>query len=397
MKKLSLFLALWSAQSFAQELELHAHAFMNEGMTWGFVGEFNGPLRSTSWKDRFKSAMNPETLNKSGLKVVVMSLYSHPLFVMSLRNSIESQIEAARAFVAEYPEWVLTDSADEALKQFDSGKRILILSLEGASGIVERDKDIERFVEKGGISIITLLHLIDDDIGGVALLKGFKSLSTPWGWLLSQFSKNTEDGININARGLTKEGDKLTRKLLDRGVWIDLAHASDHSLEDLLPILDEYKQPPLFTHTSLRRYMKAERGLSDAMLKIVDDREGFVGLMPSQDLLEGTPAEAGFPVECDEGLLQLVKQMNDVSSVLPARSMALGSDFHGGLEHLRHPCKELPYFGEGGFHRVDQVPELWSALGAAGLKQKAQYHESAREFLLRWGKAQGGRKKAGSI
>src|SRR4051812_47085106 len=77
---LALVAALLPQSVFASFAELHAHLFMKEGMTWAFRGDFNGPLEATSWKDRFSSQANPEALEKSGLSVVVATIYAHPLF-----------------------------------------------------------------------------------------------------------------------------------------------------------------------------------------------------------------------------------------------------------------------------------------------------------------------------
>src|SRR4051812_6206202 len=82
------FLDFSSQACHANTVELHAHLFMKEGMGWLFKGDFNGPLQAENWKSRFSSQANPETLEQSGLDIVVATLYAHPLFTWSLRDSI---------------------------------------------------------------------------------------------------------------------------------------------------------------------------------------------------------------------------------------------------------------------------------------------------------------------
>ena len=113
---------------------------------------------------------------------------------------------------------------------------------------------------------MTLLHLTDDELGGVAFLPGLKILSSPFAWLTQLFHPRFQGDIRVNAHGLSEEGATLTRKLIARGVWIDLAHASDASQKKLIPVLAEAGQPLLYSHTALRKYLGAERGISDSQL-----------------------------------------------------------------------------------------------------------------------------------
>ena len=79
--------------------DLHFHLFMNQGMTWWFSGNADEPLKAKSWKNRWRSNANFETLENSGLKLAVVALYAHPLLVMSPRDSIGSKSPKPR-FVA---------------------------------------------------------------------------------------------------------------------------------------------------------------------------------------------------------------------------------------------------------------------------------------------------------
>ena len=167
-----LFYSLVSRPVYAGGVELHAHLFMKEGMSWFFTGDFFGPLRATSWRDRFSSQANVDSLNQSGLQIAVVSLYANPLLTFSMRAAVRRQIALAEKFVVENPAWIIPKSAREARQGIAGGKRLLVLSLEGAMGIIETEDDLREFVDKSGVRIVTLLHLTDDLFGGVALLRG---------------------------------------------------------------------------------------------------------------------------------------------------------------------------------------------------------------------------------
>ena len=94
---------------------------MKEGMTWGFTGDFNEELRAHDYKDKFSSQANPASLEKSGIGIVVATLYAHPLFVRSLRDSIREQVKLAQDFVHAHPNWVIAKSPSEARSALENG------------------------------------------------------------------------------------------------------------------------------------------------------------------------------------------------------------------------------------------------------------------------------------
>lgn len=376
---LLLALACWglgahAAEPEARAVELHSHLFMKEGMGWMATGDFRSPLRAKDWKDRFASQANAETLQKSGIRVIVASLYAHPLLVWDLRESIRRQVAQAREFVAAHPEWILATDATDALAGWAAGKRVMILGLEGASGVLDTDADLEEFVDRLGIRVVTLLHLTDDELGGVAFLKGFRAMASPWAFLSQLLNPaRDESGVRVNRVGLSPLGRTMTEKLVARKVWIDLAHASDQSYAPLRDLFSARGIPLLYTHTSLRKHLGAERGISAAQLADVASSGGVVGLMPSEEMLAGTPSD------CDGTMARLRAQVAEMGAILPEDSLVLGSDTNGGIPHLSPGCG----LGPEGFWNIGQTSEVWSQL-----KPDARSDQAALRFLCAWARAQ---------
>ncbi|MBI3558034.1 MAG: membrane dipeptidase [Deltaproteobacteria bacterium] len=340
-------------------IELHAHLFMKEGMSPMFRGDFFGPLKATSWRDRFSSQANPETLNASGLQVAVVSLYSHPVLTLSMRDSVRRQIALARKFVGENPEWILPRTAKEARDGVAHGKRLLVLSLEGAMGIIETEEDLKEFVDNSGIRIVTLLHLTDDLFGGVALLRGILGFASPIALVRSWFSGTRDvDGVLVNGAGLTEKGRWMARELIKRHVWLDLSHASDASQAELVPMLRAAGQPLLYTHTTLRRFLRAERGITAEQLQGVRETKGLLGVMPAEDMLLGTNSEGG--------LTALSAQAREIGLVIGADGVAMGSDYNGGVQHL-HPSvgTGTSLDQEQGLWQIGQSGDVWRGLKLA--------------------------------
>lgn len=382
--KLLPFLLLAFGSSASASVELHAHLFMNEGMTWAFNGGFDGPLKARDWNDKLSSQANAESVNRSGITILVVSLYANPLFTLDMRDSIRRQIAQTKAFARANPEWTIARTPDEARDARAKGKRVLLFALEGADGMIETEADLEEFVDREGVRIVTLLHLTDDDLGGVAFLKGYKALASPFAFLEHLFDPVFDpDGVRLNRNGLTERGRELTASLIRHQAWIDLAHASDASQRALFPILAEAGQPLLYTHTTLRKHHRAERGISGAQLEEVARSRGVIGLMPATEMLEGTPGTQ----DCPAGVGPLVTQYLEVASKLGAPAVALGSDYNGAIAHLPPGCRTgTSLDDEGGLWNIGQSADVWKAIGKLG-GGPASAAETEGAFLDAWSRA----------
>jgi microsomal dipeptidase-like Zn-dependent dipeptidase len=380
-------------------VELHAHLFMKEGMTWAFRGDFDGPLKADDWRSKFSSQANPETLDRSEMGITVATLYAHPLFTLSLRDSVRRQIALAEKFVAEHPYWVIARNASQARKALGEGKRVMVLALEGAAGIIESEEDLREFVDEKGVRIVTLLHLMDDDFGGVAFLSGIKALSSPWA-LLRQWTRRLVHGIDagselgtekgaplLNSNGLSDAGHALALKLMEHGVWIDLAHASDASTRALVEIHEKARLPLLYTHTALRKYHHAERGIAEWELQAVAKSGGFLGFMPSEEMMDGTLPASGDEKGCGGGIRALARQYTEAAAVIGADSIAMGSDYNGGIMHLR-PAAVGCEIGAGldaeGLWHIGLVPGLWDSLEKLGAPVPRPRRRMIDRFLETW-------------
>lgn len=384
-------IALPSSIELEGTVDLHAHLFMKDGMGWAFRGSFDGPLQAKSWKDRFSSQANPAELERSGNTVVVMTIYAHPLFVGSLRQAVRQQIQATLDFTRLNSQWILAKTPQEAVQARKQGKKILILALEGIAGILETEEDIKEFVVKGGIRIVTPLHLTDDRIGGAAFLKGLFVLANPWPWLTHLISPRQAGGVKVNKAGLSEFGKVWVERLIKYKVWIDLSHASDQSQSDLIPLLARAKQPHLFTHTVMRKFHGAERGISSDQLLRVKETQGIVGLMPSEEMLEGTIQTEGKSesfVEgesCSQGFRAFAKQYDEISEVLgSSEPVMIGSDTNGGIPHLGSGCAHGLSTDKEGYWNIGQTHEVWKALEKESQKVPHPKSKMVDRFLRAW-------------
>lgn len=370
----------------AQGLELHTHLFMQAGLSPLFRGEFYGPLAAKHWDDRFLSKTNAETLDQSNRRLVVISLYAHPALNWDRKESIRKQIRMMHEWISRSGgRWVFARSPREAEQALARGARVLVLSLETASGVLDTPADVAEFIDREGIRIVTFHHLTGDAYGGSAFLKGnLGILAAPWAYLQSLRAPDFDGVARLNPNGMTHEGAEMARTLMERGVWLDLAHAPDRSYDVLLEWHRKAHKPLLFTHTILRKFLGAERGLSDRQLKDMAQLGGFVGLMPSEDMLVGTPS-----TPCTGSVHALKVHYDDVARWLGSKSIAWGSDFNGGIRHLKTSCSTGTTLDQTGYWNFSHAAALegylmprWNATSSNLLTP------NIREFLRLWQLAQ---------
>ncbi len=358
-------------------VDLHVHLFMEAGIPRLFHGSFYSPLQATSWKNRFSSQVNEETLEQSNIGLLVVALYAHPLLTLYRKKAIHQQIDLVEAFIEKHPQWILARTPNDAENAYNHGKRILIFSLEGIKGVLETEKDVDVFIRKRGISIVTFMHLTNNDFGGAALLHGTQMIHSPRFWLASQFMNEYAQGVKINAKGLTEKGKNLLTLLLKQKVWIDLSHASDNTQKQIIPLLQRVNQPLLYTHLGIRSYCHSERGLTSWQLNAIKNSQGMLGLLPSRELLLNNP----------DAFLLFAKEYREVSTLIGPERTVIGSDLNGPLQRIppTNVTTKTSLDTEGFWH-IGQTPDLWKALQRTTHNTPKPLSLSIETFIKTWKK-----------
>jgi microsomal dipeptidase-like Zn-dependent dipeptidase len=342
-------IGFWAALvSYASaQVDLHAHLVMKPGMGPGLIGDFESPPQSMDWTSRIRTkASRSSLLHSNSPDLIVVSLYGHswlsrwqfPGRESNVVEALEEEYRQIKQF-AEAPGsiWTLARSAREARKALKHGKKVLILSIEGAYGAIRTSNDLERWVERG-LAILTPFHLTEDRFGGVAFMKPWASVfNTPFSFLSTWMTHlgNCADGICRSPVGVSPLGIELIEELIQKQVWIDLSHAPDLTVERLIPIFRNRNLPILVTHTATRDGFPAERGLSPALInEIRSHTDGMVGLIPSQEMVRFEKTDA----DCRSGVSAYRREMEALKRELGEQRVAIGSDANAPLQGLSPPC-----------------------------------------------------------
>jgi microsomal dipeptidase-like Zn-dependent dipeptidase len=188
-----------------------------------------------------------------------------------------------------------------------------MLSLEGAHALEGDLANLDRLHESG-YRVIGLNHFIDNEFSGSAHGKG--------------------------KGGLTAKGRALVIGAQERGMIIDLAHASPRAIEDTLEIASK---PLIVSHGGVCGTCDSVRNLSDAQVRAVAASGGVIGI--------GLFRYA----TCGKTIADTVRAMRYAADLVGVGHVALGSDWDGSAAAI--DASGLPLLTEGllkaGFTRED--------------------------------------------
>lgn len=218
-------------------------------------------------------------------------------------------------------------------------------------------------------------YAIDDDLAVVDELfeAGVRCLTLTWNepttWADAAGPAGVRSGPGPHG-GLTAFGRKLVDRLQQLGILIDLSHASDDTVRD---VLVRAERPLVASHSGMRRLAPLQRNLSDELLEAIAATGGLVGLSffnghldadfearcaPLRQRTFDNTEELARAVLEEVGTLPLsglVDHVRHAASVVGADHVGLGSDFDG------------MWAPPAGLEDVSRLPALSAALAEAGV------------------------------
>jgi microsomal dipeptidase-like Zn-dependent dipeptidase len=164
-----------------------------------------------------------------------------------------------------------------------------ILGLEGSHALAGDLRNVD-VLKDAGFRMMAPTHFFDTDIAGSA--------------------------HGVAKGGLTDKGREWVRVLEDRGVLIDLAHASPRAIDDVLALA---RRPVVVSHTGVRGTCDNRRNLDDAQLRRVAGTGGVVGIGFWDTAVCGGDARA------------IARAIVHAARVAGPEHVGLGSDFDGAV------------------------------------------------------------------
>ena len=162
-----------------------------------------------------------------------------------------------------------------------------ILAIEGLHALDGEIENLDLFY-KSGYRIMGLVHHFDNMIGG--------------------------SSYGLKKGGLTKFGRRVVNRMDELGIIIDLAHASEQLIEDVLEVTS---RPVVVSHTGVKGTCKRTRNLGDDQVRAIAEKGGLIGIGFWRGAICGTQ-----PTDIARAIRYTVE-------LVGIEHVALGSDFDG--------------------------------------------------------------------
>jgi microsomal dipeptidase-like Zn-dependent dipeptidase len=187
-------------------------------------------------------------------------------------------------------------------------------------GIIRSRSDLDDFVRyrrdtphlMAGLLAIEGLHALEGDLGNVDVLydAGFRMMAP------AHFFDNELGGSahGVSKGGLTDFGRQVVRRMQEKHIIVDLAHASPRLIDD---VLDLATSPVVVSHTGMKGTCDNIRNLSDAHARRVAATGGVIGIGYWDAAI------------CDTGVGGIVRAIRYAADLVGADHVGLGSDFDG--------------------------------------------------------------------
>jgi membrane dipeptidase len=203
---------------------------------------------------------------------------------------------------------------------------------------------------QGGNAFEHDLQLLDRLPDGVLLRVTVVHLSN------SGFGQSSAPSLARKRGGLTRHGADFVRKLNERRIFVDLAHASPRTFADIVDVHDK-TQPLIVTHTGVSGVHRHWRNVEDDQIKAVADTGGTVGVIYHSAYL-GDPMWGG-RVE------SIARHLEHIVDVAGEDHASLGSDWDGAIVVPRdmQSCLELPRLVDALLRRGFKPERIQKVLG----------------------------------
>ena len=273
------FSSLAHSQPIHEYMDLQTHPMMH--MQYGFFGEgmlyfSEGNDPELTYKHQFTNVNYANYLvNNKGSRIICTGVV-----LSETRSSKKKSRKKAMAQINFINDFVELNSDQFALAKspqevrdlvHNTDKTIIIHSIEGAKKLVNSQEDAN-FWAGEGVAFMTLIHLMDDELGGAATRPEFVTKMIN---MKGQFKKGFAPKKH---RGLTEKGKQAISWLANAGIMTDLTHMSDDSREDALNYMEEKGIPPLVTHDVYKPIQNQPRGIMPEDIFRIYKQNGFTSL-----------------------------------------------------------------------------------------------------------------------
>jgi membrane dipeptidase len=200
-----------------------------------------------------------------------------------------------------------------------------ILGIEGAQALDGELDNLDRLAA-AGYRYISLAHFFDNEFAG--------------------------SSAGVHKGGLTPLGRELVRRMNEKKIIIDLAHASSQTIHDVLLLTT---QPVLYSHGGLQGNCNNRRNLTDEEARGIARTGGIIGIGFWPTAVCGSDPKA---------IAQAIRYAAGVAGI---EHVALGSDFDGAV-HTPFDAAQLPELTDALLKQGFNTEEVHAVMGENALR-----------------------------
>jgi membrane dipeptidase len=339
--------------------DLHVHVTMRAALGPLFQGEPGDGVLAGSHAALLVNQVDAAALRRAGVRLILATVWPPPATRpgRSALGEALHQLAELEAFARRNPDFVLAHGAAEARRKLADGALVLIPAVEGGEGI-RRVEDVDLLYAAGARSI-TLVHFFDNPLADAA--------DDQFGPVVGGLA-NGRDG------GLTPLGVAAVQRMIQLGILIDVAHASDRTISEVLALAGPAGVPLLYSHTGVG--WAETRCLSTPLAQRIAAGGGLIGIglfrSPFHEIPPSERWEGFQPGTCDDDVAHWLHYARHAGP----EAVMLGSDFSSVILRARPggACAQ-------GLRHTGDLPALFSALEAHGLARDTL--DNSGERLLR--------------
>lgn len=224
-------------------------------------------------------------------------------------------------------------------------------------------KDYKEIMTSDKVGLLFHLEGIDYFEGSLDMVDTFYNLGVR-SIALTWRNKNLFGGGNNAKGGLTKQGQKLIKKLSQTPIVVDLAHSNKETFWDVVNMANF---PLIVSHTLCEAITANTRNLDDEQIKAIAKTGGVVCMAAIPDFIGGDTIE------------EYVQHFVHVKKLVGVEHIGFGTDFDGLIDHEDTFVKN--------FDDVSKFPNVIRGLKKSGFSdediQKISYKNLERVILKR--------------
>jgi len=233
--------------------------------------------------------------------------------------------------------------------------------------VVENLEEVKQYIEENqlipeGIDYIFGIEGLDylekiEDIDKLYAL-GLRSANPVW---------NNENrfggGVRANKHvGLTKLGEELIEKLVQKGIAMDVSHANEATFWNMIQVCRrlkrEGKDPVIFaSHSNAKSICDVERNLTDEQIMAIKELGGVIGMVSIKKFCVNTTNIGNETIDFEKGYIEQIAYLKNLL---------------GGVEHIAVATDDMRYY--------DIEPEYYQNMNIYKL---SEVKERLRNALLK--------------